>query len=556
MNDKLKYKNDNFDRHVQEYLDDELSLEINAEDAKENGWGKTAWRKAVERAAKKTTDKIQEEEKKRRREEIEKEREELAKAGGLVLERGDNAELASLLVEKIAADNGGEPPAFHRGKLWRYEENRGMWTPVSNSSLSQQLQEWAPDIYIDRGADKRPAPMRLNNVSTPIEMAKDLPTGWGRGEVELSDEIQGSEDTWLAGGPKGVAFADCFLSARRHSGRFIVDISENSAENRATAGYPFALDIGGSGGRFAEYIDQIFDGADDKAERIKSVQQYFGACLMGIAPDFNKAMILYGPPGTGKGTLVKIIARCMPGRVAGVQPSEWDEPQMIAQLDSTRLNVVSELSYGDLKDANMVKRVVSGDGMTAKEVYQKPYYFEPSCGHVITANEDTLPSVPNADEAFWDRFLAVPVENRFRDTDKERRGIADSITDDDMPAAVAWMVQGAMSLCQDNRFTVAPSGAAVINKWRGVANSAAEFISQETTHIYESARNCPLVSDVYQIYRAWAQHNGYRPVSLRKFTFAAKAAGRYARANGSRFLGEVSRRAREISDESSFSFKR
>lgn len=534
-------------KHVEICLESELRfLAECVPEAVAAGWTKTEWSSAIKKEAT--------EEKKRRKEEDEaRERRIRALERQKVLESlpddvptfqvGDYAEMADCIVKRLAEEAGGEPPAYHADQLYAYNPDFGLWEQVHEHELSSRMQAWSGRALVDQGEDKKPRPLQVNNVNTPIAFAKALPSRWGRG-------IEG-KTSWLSAGDRGIAFENCFMAAHRAKGRWDIVSLPPGAENRAMYGYRFPLDLTRKSGTFQDFIDSLFDGAEDKEERIALIQEHLGACIMGLAPMFNKALILYGPPGTGKGTFLNIVSQCMPDEPSAVQPKDFDDPQMLASLAKTRLNVVNELSYQDMSDANAVKRIVSGDLVEAKEVYQKPFSFSPDAGHIITANTGQLPSVPNADDAFWDRWVAVPMENRFRDTVDEKRGLVEAITGEDIQGAVSWMIRGAIRLCENNGFTHCPSGMEVIREWEGSASSVAAFISECVSDVTDAtASNWPLVSDVYQIYRAWAKMSGYKnPMASRSFSTRINAMGYYKRSQGSRFKGTIKAEARQLIDD-------
>lgn len=548
---KSKFLRENKQAHVEVCAEDELLfLSEYVPLAVEAGWTKTEWESAIKKEATQFKKRKEEEERQRRREEkrakIEAMKDELPDDVPF-FKVGDYAEMAEKLVQILAREAGGEEPAYHADGLWSYDETSKLWVEETHHEISARLQAWSGRAFVEStDPNKGPAPLKVNNVNTPIEFAKALPTRWGRGMF--------GETSWLSSGERGIGFENLFMAAVRAGDRW--DVVERAAgpENRARFGYHFPLDLAGESGKFLEFVDSLFAGAEDKEQRIGVLQEHLGACIMGIAPMFNKALILYGPPGTGKGTLLNIVSQCMPDHPSAIQPKDFDDPQMLATLAKARLNVVNELSYEDMSDANAVKRVVSGDLLTAKEVYQRPFSFRPDAGHLITANVGQLPSVPNADNAFWDRWLCVPMENRFRDTDGEKRGIVESITGADVQGVVSWMIKGAIRLCKNNGYTGCPSGEEVLSAWAGRANSVTAFIEECISEVTEtSAANWPKLRDIYNAYTSWAKISGYRsPVSYTTFKDRAESLGRFKVSDGHRFKGSIKSEIRHRIDEEEY----
>lgn len=562
MNDEVKkmlaYREANLEKHAGIYRNDRSMFPLVIADCKTHGWNKTEWVEAVKQRADAINqkEKEKEEENEKRAAELERDRKKraLAEAGLAPFAIGDYAEMAQRMCYHLANESNGEPVASHNEKIWKYKPEFGRWELVTDKDLSCRFQEWSAKAYVETEKGKL-QPIKINNVSTPINMMLSLPNrpGWERGELVDGNKVK----SWLSTGPIGVAFRDCFVTAKQYGDGYDVQVTEKSPDNRARFGYNFDYGANEKPGAFLEFIGQLFDGADDREERIQLVKEYLGCCLLGLATHMNKALILYGPPGTGKGTFLKIAGRCMPDSASAVQPKDWDEPQMLAQLADTRLNVINEISYHDIKDANAIKRIVSGDMVTGKNVYEKPFEFEPECGHIITSNEGQLPSVSNADLAFWDRFICVPMENRFRDTDTERRGIVEAVLKEDIAGAVRWMVEGAIQATQRGGYTGCPSGRMVINEWKGNVNSAAQFITHCTSPVKDASTvNWPLLTDVYESYQNWCKIAGFRkPVSRQGFKNQAVQMEMYGESDGQRFGGTINKTTRdEIDRNASKSF--
>jgi P4 family phage/plasmid primase-like protien len=437
--------------------------------------------------------------------------------------RADQAEVAEKLCEMFAQKTG-EPPAYEFGKLYTYEPDTGIWEEQSDEMLSATVQSWAGRALVGDPAEDCKT-LRVNSTDTAIKLAKARPSLWGQGAG------------WLADAPKGVGFSDCFLTATHDQGRWQLEVSSRGPENRARFGFDFPIKTATPSPLFDQFIKQLFEGANDALQRGRLVQEQVAASLLGVAPEFGRALILYGPGGCGKSTLLEVIEAAFPdGAVSAVQPQSWAEGPRIALLARSRVNLVNEISVKDMSDIGAVKGVITGDPVTAEAKYKDPFTFRPDAGHIFTANEDQLPSVPSADPPFWDRWHIVPFENRFRGTSGEDRTIANTIIEEELPGVLAWIIEGAKRLFEQGHYTECASGEFVLERWKGQANSVALFYRDATTTLHEvdSKRTLPLISDLYKAYKLWTREGGYKACSRDTFGKRTNALGLHERSDGSR----------------------
>ena len=436
--------------------------------------------------------------------------------------RADQAEVAEKLCDMFV-QKSGEPPAYEFSMLQAYTSNKGIWQEVSDARLSVTIQNWAGNAMVGEPEDAKT--FRCDQVKTAIEFAKARPIMWGQGEG------------WLADAPKGIGFTDCFLRAAIEKGRWEMKVLPKSAENRARFGFSFPIKKRPESPRFDRFIEQLFEGAEDAMEREWLVQEQIAASLFGVAPSFNRALILYGPGGCGKSTLLNIISAAFPeGSVSAIQPQNWSEGPSLAQLANARVNIVSEMSVGDLRDINAVKAVISGDTVQAEPKYKNPFSFRPDAGHIFTANENRLPSVSDADPPFWDRWHIVPFENKFRDTDAEDRTISKSIIDEELPGVLAWIIEGAKRLFEQGKYTRCPSGDAVFVEWTNTSNNVALFYDECTTRleIIDVKSTLPLITDIYEDYKTWTKITSHRACSRSTFGERTKSLGLHVHSGGKR----------------------
>lgn len=417
-------------------------------------------------------------------------------------EVGDHAELARKLVLELMGDRD-ELLAYDFGELHRYEADLGLWTAISDEMCSNIIQGWsgAPITGVfSEGV------LKVNNVKTPVELATHKPSSWGRGEG------------WLADAPKGIAFADGFMAVNELGAVPELEPREHAPENKARVGFDFPFDPDAQCPRFHRYLEDVWGGLDDFAERVALVQEFVGVALTGMAPRYKRALILYGVKGTGKSTFLKMIRGMFPASaVSEVSPLDWSDDNKIAALGASRLNTVFELTGDHLKNQERVKEVIDGERIQIREVYRRQSTIWPLGAHLFATNK--LFKAPGADPSFWDRWLVLDLlpDRSWRGTDSEVRDLADQVLREELPGLVTWALDGARRAFAQDGFTLPKVCTDTMNTWMQEADVVGLWLADDTEVEKTNGGDWTSATELYKRFRTWTEENGHARLSSHKF---------------------------------------
>jgi len=416
------------------------------------------------------------------------------------LSKVDDAELANQLAQAWQGDDD-EPVCVEWSLLHTYRG--GLWRPVRDSQLSTTLQSWSDNNLWYQPPDRKGMQMfRLGGrtVKSVTGLVKDRCEQWGR------------QAGWLEAG-RGLAFADCFLTVE---GQEMV-VRDVCADNKATFGYDFALDLDASCPRFERYLETIWDGKPDRAARVALLQEFTGAALLGVAPLFQRALILHGGKGTGKSTFLDVISALFKPEgldaVAAVEPQNFDDPNQIGRLVGVRLNAVYEVSDKPILGIDALKQVVDGSRMSVNTKYKAVYDVIPQAAHIFATND--LPQAPGAHPSLWDRFIVLSMDRHFRHTPDQILGLGTQIVTDEMQGVTAWAVRGLKRLLKNQAYTLPASSIAKMAEWQRTSCSVGLFYN-EMCRDAEPKNGTPL-RVLFTTYQVWAIKSGYKPVSMTQF---------------------------------------
>lgn len=405
--------------------------------------------------------------------------------------RGDEVEIAQALV----ADLGSRGPTVcAEGDVYTYDPQRGIFRVLDDSELSVHVQRYAGTIV--RSDDPHPLKMRASHVAGAIRLARD----------------QVTDPSFFAKAVTGLAFRDCFVTVTAEG---MIHVASHAPDHRARLCYAFAYDDGPSV-EWLRFLDDLVCGDKDKHEKVALLGEFFGGCLLGVAPRFQKCIISRADGGAGRSTFLRIMSAAMPaGSVSTIPPQKLSGDDNRADyhramLVGRRLNMVSELPETDIMHSEAFKAIVTGDEISARHPAGRPFKFSPLAGHFFAAN--ALPAVTDQTEGFWRRFLMLPFNRRFHETGADLT-IADRIIAGELPRVVAWLLKNGARLLKQGAYTIPESHHDALAEWRRNANVVRLFLDEMAIpHDTPSATPSVAAADLYKAFVTWAKDNGHRGV--------------------------------------------
>lgn len=340
----------------------------------------------------------------------------------------------------------------------------------------------------------------------------------------LIDLLRHPSSQFFKGAPRGLAFRNAFV--RLVNGALA--LVEHSPANRALHWIDAHAEPNPTCPRFDQFLDDVLrpkDGFQDFTQRKAALLQWLGIALLGLAPSFGKALLVHGAGGTGKSTLLEIISELWLSDLRSSFPFHALEDKFDrARLAGKRLNVCGELPSADAKSVEMIKAIITGrDEIEARHLYERGFSFRPEAAHVFAANQ--LPIINDPSGAFYDRFLILCMQNRFRGTQEENRSLAKDIIATELGAIALKALMAAIDAIQENHIVEPASSIAALEDWRG---------SSEPVHMWlaECCKVDPTLtsggmpgSDAYSHFKEWLARNGYRTVSVQDFATRLRSMG-------------------------------
>jgi phage/plasmid-associated DNA primase len=428
---------------------------------------------------------------------------------------GSEQEMACELINVLLNNDPNAHVVYTEGRIWEYVQSTGLWRVVPDDELARIVGSYDGNAYQD-GKNERT--LRITS-------------GFVRGAIHLAGQRANAPGHFEQAAPV-LVFADCALKI---SATGVVERLPLSPEHLARAGYSFKYAPQAKPRRFIKMLHEHFEGDVDAEQKIAALQEFFGACLFGMATQFQKCLALPSDGGSGRSTMLEIIEKAMPaGSVAHVDAKELRKPERRAKLPGKRLNFSDEVPSDAFLESEDFKKIIVGNMVSAEEKYKPSFDFRPIGGFVFPIQ---ISASAELSDAFFRRFIIIRYNHNFEGSAKRKYDLAQRIIATELPALVTWMVEGASRLLKNKGYTTPSSHAEEESKWKTAADTVRAFLdTQYTAATFKEPRNrgwdangkpndepqephdWTAADVVYTHYRGWCEENGHRkPVAVPEF---------------------------------------
>jgi phage/plasmid-associated DNA primase len=282
---------------------------------------------------------------------------------------------------------------------------------------------------------------------------------------------------------------------------------------------------------FLEMLDRVFEGDSDKAEKIRAVQQMYGACLMPVFPHF---WFLVGVPGTGKSTVILLADKLVsPENTCSVEPHQFNGfnmETMVGKLVNLETDVTTNAEMSDAA----LKKVLDRRLIRIPRKYEKDAYGRLPGVHIFGGNgiPATLEGAHRAHDRRWTfiEFKRVQTNGRYN---KEFHAW---VYEQSPQGLLNFALAGLRDLMKARFHYVNPeSGKRVMDEWQTADDPVEIFLRDaRENEVVEGAARLVVQTGaklertrLFDAFKGWAEKSGYRtvPVPRSKFYTALKARG-------------------------------
>lgn len=282
-----------------------------------------------------------------------------------------------------------------------------------------------------------------------------------------------------------------------------------------TALIPVAYEINSQAPEWTAFLARLLIDEDKR----RTVQQFCGMCLLGLPVQY--VMYHYGHGANGKSVFLETIVRVLGESFAVSLPSETimglgdrsagGAAPDIVRLFGKRMLRIAELPPGKPLQEDVVKRLVGGEKLTARDMFKGYFDFQPIAKPHFSGNG--FPKIDGTDNGIWRRFLVVHWDQTI--PENERRDFEEVVREFTAqgPGILNWMIEGALDALQ-NGLVIAPAIRIATQSYRDEMDTVGQFIASCTE---EKPGELVQARKLYDAYRAWCHANAKTAVFETKF---------------------------------------
>jgi putative DNA primase/helicase len=252
--------------------------------------------------------------------------------------------------------------------------------------------------------------------------------------------------------------------------------------------------------RFLDMLERAWGDDPDFDDKINALQEVIAATMFGVAPSYQRAVLLYGNGNTGKSVLLNILGAMMPeNAVCALPPHRWGERFGLTAMVGKVLNVCGELPEDSMISGDRFKGIVCGEPQDTEYKGKDSFTFKPLAAHWFASNH--LPRSRDTSDGFIRRWIIFEFTRKVPESERIMN-FSEVVIAEEREAIAAWAVDGLKRLLAQKEYTLPASHKRLENLVFRSNNSVAAFLqSSERVRPEEGSQaDCRTVFDQYLFY--------------------------------------------------------
>lgn len=260
----------------------------------------------------------------------------------------------------------------------------------------------------------------------------------------------------------------------------------------------------------------VFRGDDDATDKVRLIGELAGCVALGYATRLRepKAIVLHGQTAeNGKSQILDMLRSLLPKTGnCSISPQDFRDERHRIGLVNKLLNATDELGGAGAIGEDIFKAIITGEPVSARDVYQPRAEFRAQALHVFATN--VLPDFRGGiDRGVRRRLLVIPFNRTIPRAERVEQ-IGRKIGEQEADALLAFAVEGAGRLIRNRAFSEPPSAVAALRDWASQDPVAAWVEDQVEGRPVEAGQPAIRTRDARHEFCDWAANEGYDPARL------------------------------------------
>lgn len=270
---------------------------------------------------------------------------------------------------------------------------------------------------------------------------------------------------------------------------------------------------------FETYLNRVLP----DIERQRVLAEYLGYVFIkhGGILKLEAALILYGTGANGKSVFYEIVNSLLGQNNTSsysLQELTDNSGYYRAMIANKLVNYASEIN-GKL-EADMFKRMVSGEELPARLPYGKPMLLKQYAKFIFNCNE--LPKDVEHTNAFFRRWIIIPFDVTIPKEEQDSQ-LHIKIIQNELSGVFNWVLDGLNRLLVQKRFSECEAAKRAVEQYKVESDSVQMYLGEYEYSV--SPTNTIPQKDLYNEYKSYCIENGFKPVSSKNFADRLRNAG-------------------------------
>lgn len=290
----------------------------------------------------------------------------------------------------------------------------------------------------------------------------------------------------------------------------------------------------------SQLLRQVLSAMPEDA--IDWAQIMFGQAMFGLQPSSSVVTFMHGSGSNGKSTIINLLKRTMGTYNQILNKSAFDAKSSdrkyaLYHLLGSSQTILEELPHNIFMNLDSLKEITGSESIIARGVCKDFIEFDNMLTVFVATNH--LPKMQAHDYGSRRRLAVLPFPYRFVSTEKHKndprpndRMAYGSLTQNAtsntplLEAFLAWRVQGAVrwwKAGEQGRYQLETnqpkSVSRATSQWIDSTNPVQQFFNE---CLVKEEGYCAPVSNLYQVFKIWAEGYGHKNLRMDKGDFSNK----------------------------------
>lgn len=272
--------------------------------------------------------------------------------------------------------------------------------------------------------------------------------------------------------------------------------------------------------KFDEMLGRIFEGDEDRDDKINAIAEMFGASLI---PYFPHLFYLYGEASSGKSTIMLILNMLLGENenISSVQPKDFHGFNL-ESMAGKLVNMVTDVDTRRAISDDIVKQIEDRAPITIRRKNRTDIKAPLPSVHIFGGN-DLLTSYEGYSNAMKRRWTILKFNRSY--SGPKMRNFVSVVFNSDPQGIINFAIRGLKQLVESQGyFTQFESSSRELEEWAEESDVVAQFIDEalrgECDFNLVSNENAKIErKTLYDAFAQWSEDSGYRNTVMHKIQF-------------------------------------